>query len=207
MTLFQPVFRFLLVAVVALTTASCGFALRDSYNLPDEVTQVSLTSVDPYGELTRQLRNQLNQHKVELVAPANTVTNIHLLGESNSEQTLSLYQNSRVAEKEFRYVARYRVTVPQKGSYTFSTTLSRNFLDNPLTALAKSVEQDKLVAEMRTEATRQIMRQLSQLKGDIAEFERREAEQAALEQLEQGERPNKPEIIIETRQTETDTAQ
>ncbi|OOF24890.1 LPS biosynthesis protein [Salinivibrio proteolyticus] len=207
MTLFKPVFRFLLVAVVALTTASCGFALRDSYNLPDEVTQVSLTSVDPYGELTRQLRNQLNQHKVELVAPANTVTNIHLLGESNSEQTLSLYQNSRVAEKEFRYVARYRVTVPQKGSYTFSTTLSRNFLDNPLTALAKSVEQDKLVAEMRTEATRQIMRQLSQLKGDIAEFERRQAEQAAMEQLEQGESPTKPEIIIETRQTETDTAQ
>jgi len=122
-TLFKPVFRFLLVAVVALTTASCGFALRDSYNLPDEVTQVSLTSVDPYGELTRQLRNQLNQHKVELVAPANTVTNIHLLGESNSEQTLSLYQNSRVAEKEFRYVARYRVTVPQKGSYPLTWTM------------------------------------------------------------------------------------
>lgn len=153
------------------------------------------------------MRNALRQHKVDLVSPSQEVANIHLLGESNSEQTLSLYQNSRVAEKEFRYVARYRVTVPDKGSYTYNTTLSRNFLDNPLTALAKSVEEDKLVAEMRTEATRQIMRQLSQLKGDIAEFERQQAERAAMKDLEQGETPTKPDVIIETRQTETNTAQ
>jgi LPS-assembly lipoprotein len=60
---------------------------------------------------------------------------------------------------------------------------------------------------MRTEATRQIMRQLSQLKGDIAAFERQQAEQAALEQLEQGETPTEPNVIIETRQTETQPAQ
>ncbi|SIN99033.1 LPS assembly lipoprotein LptE [Salinivibrio sp. ES.052] len=207
MTLFNTVLRSLLVAVVSLTIASCGFALRGSYNLPDEVNKVSLTSFDSYGELTRQMRNVLRQHKVQIVSPSKEVANIHLLSESNSEQTLSLYQNSRVAEKEFRYVARYRVTVPNKGSYTYNTTLSRNFLDNPLTALAKSVEQDKLVAEMRTEATRQIMRQLSQLKGDIAEFERQQAEQAALKKLEQGASPSEPNVIIETRQTESKTAQ
>ncbi|OOF35153.1 LPS biosynthesis protein [Salinivibrio costicola subsp. alcaliphilus] len=193
--------------MVSLTIASCGFALRGSYNLPDEVDKVSLTSFDPYGELTRQMRNALRQHNVQMVSPSDDVANIELLSESDSAQTLSLYQNSRVAEKEFRYVARYRVTVPGKGSYTYNTTLSRNFLDNPLTALAKSVEQNKLVAEMRTEATRQIMRQLSQLKGDIAAFERQQAEQAALEQLEQREAPTEPNVIIETRQTETQPAQ
>jgi LPS-assembly lipoprotein len=205
--LFNTVLRSLLVAMVSLTIASCGFALRGSYNLPDEVDKVSLTSFDPYGELTRQMRNALRQHNVQMVSPSDDVANIELLSESDSAQTLSLYQNSRVAEKEFRYVARYRVTVPGKGSYTYNTTLSRNFLDNPLTALAKSVEQNKLVAEMRTEATRQIMRQLSQLKGDIAAFERQQAEQAALEQLEQGETPTEPNVIIETRQTETQPAQ
>ena len=203
MNLFNTVLRSLLVAMVSLTIASCGFALRGSYNLPDEVDKVSLTSFDPYGELTRQMRNALRQHNVQMVSPSDDIANIQLLSESNSAQTLSLYQNSRVAEKEFRYVARYRVTVPGKGSYTYNTTLSRNFLDNPLTALAKSVEQNKLVAEMSTEATRQIMRQLSQLKGDIADFERQQAEQAALEQLEQGKTPAEPNVIIETRQTET----
>ncbi|WP_077669017.1 LPS-assembly lipoprotein LptE [Salinivibrio costicola] len=207
MDLFNTVLRSLLVAMVSLTIASCGFALRGSYNLPDEVDKVSLTSFDPYGELTRQMRNALRQHNVQMVSPSDDVANIELLSESDSAQTLSLYQNSRVAEKEFRYVARYRVTVPGKGSYTYNTTLSRNFLDNPLTALAKSVEQNKLVAEMRTEATRQIMRQLSQLKGDIAAFERQQAEQAALEQLEQREAPTEPNVIIETRQTETQPAQ
>ena len=67
MNLFNTVLRSLLVAMVSLTIASCGFALRGSYNLPDEVDKVSLTSFDPYGELTRQMRNALRQNNVLMV--------------------------------------------------------------------------------------------------------------------------------------------
>lgn len=203
MLAMNNILRALVVTVVTLTTAACGFSLRDSYNLPEEVTKVSLTSFDPYGELTREMQTQLRFHDIDVVRASPDTTNIHLISESDRKSTLSLYQNSRVAEKEFRYQASYRVTVPEKGSYVFSTSVSRNFLDNPLTALAKSVEQDKLIEEMRVEATRQIMRQLSRMTSHIEDFERRQAEAEEFKRLQQQELQGKPGLTIETRVEES----
>ncbi|MGV2841391.1 luciferase, partial [Vibrio cyclitrophicus] len=42
------------------------------------------------------------------------------------------------------------------------------YLDNPLTALAKSVERDMIEDEMRKLATSQILRQMARLKANIA---------------------------------------
>ncbi|KXF79832.1 LPS-assembly lipoprotein LptE [Enterovibrio coralii] len=197
-TMFRSL-RTLLVVVAALATASCGFHLRGSYNLPDEIQTLSVTSFDQYGKLTREMKSQLRQHDIKLVSPAAAVSNLNLNGESYGESTLSLYQNSRVAEKQFAYTVSYSVTVPEKGSYNFSTSLSRTYLDNPLTALAKSVEEEMLAQEMRVEATKQIMRQLARLNAHIEEYERKEAEEKALRELYQGVDQKKPAITIETR--------
>ncbi|MGL5249647.1 MAG: LPS assembly lipoprotein LptE, partial [Enterovibrio sp.] len=111
----------------------------------------------------------------------------HFRSESYGESTLSLYQNSRAAQKQILYTARYSVSVPQKGSYEFSTSVSRTYLDNPLTALAKSVEEEVLAKEMRIEATKQIMRQLARLTANIEEFERQQMEQKILDEQYQKE--------------------
>ncbi|CZF77418.1 LPS-assembly lipoprotein LptE precursor [Grimontia celer] len=191
--------RTLLVVVAALATASCGFHLRGSYNLPDEIQKLSVTSFDKYGKLTREMKTQLRLHDIDVIPPAQTISNLYLKGESYGESTLSLYQNSRVAEKQFAYTVSYSVTVPEKGNYNFSTSLSRTYLDNPLTALAKSVEEEMLAQEMRVEATKQIMRQLARLNAHIEAFERKEAEEKALRELYQGVDEDKPAITIETR--------
>lgn len=192
--------RTLLVVVAALATASCGFHLRGSYNLPDEIQKLSVTSFDRYGKLTREMKTQLRLHDIDVIPPAKTISNLHLKSENYGENTLSLYQNSRVAERQFSYTVSYSVTVPEKGSYNFSTSLSRTYLDNPLTALAKSVEEEMLAQEMRVEATKQIMRQLARLNAHIDAFEQKEAEEKALRELYQGvEGDSKPAIIIETR--------
>ncbi|WP_434359297.1 LPS assembly lipoprotein LptE [Parasalinivibrio latis] len=189
--------RSLLVAVAVLATASCGFQLRGSYNLPDEIQNLSLTSFDQYSQLTRKMYEVLRLHDIKIVPPGSTVANLNLTGESWGERTLSLYQNSRVAEQEFNYVASYRVTIPEKGSYTFRATVSRNFLDNPLTALAKSVEQEMLVEEMRNEAAQQIVRQLARLNADIEDFEANKAAEEALK--EQPVTDGSPKIEVKTR--------
>ncbi|WP_325893588.1 LPS-assembly lipoprotein LptE [Grimontia sp. NTOU-MAR1] len=191
--------RTLLVVVAALATASCGFHLRGSYNLPEEIQKLSVTSFDKYGKLTREMKTQLRLHDIDVIPPAQTISNLHLKGESYGESTLSLYQNSRVAEKQFAYTVSYSVTVPEKGSYNFSTSLSRTYLDNPLTALAKSVEEEMLAQEMRVEATKQIMRQLARLNTHIEAFDRKEAEEKALRELYQGAEEEKPSMTIETR--------
>lgn len=191
--------RTLLVVVAALATASCGFHLRGSYNLPEEIQTLSVTSFDKYGKLTREMKTQLRLHDIDIVSPGSKLANLHLDSESYRERTLSLYQNSRVAERQFEYSVKYSVNVPGKGRYKFSIVLSRTYLDNPLTALAKSVEEEMLAQEMRVEATKQIMRQLARLNAHIEEFERKQAEEKALRELYQGVGDDKPAVTIETR--------
>ncbi|MGF1716335.1 LPS-assembly lipoprotein LptE [Photobacterium chitinilyticum] len=168
--------RTLFVAVMALATASCGFHLRGNYMLPDDIAKLSLTSFDQYGQLTRQVESQFKLHGVESVPPSETVPNLHLISESLGERTLSLYQNSRAAEYELTYVVSYNIVVPEKGSQTYSTKVNRTFLDNPLTALAKSVERDMIEDEMRQQASRQIMRQLARLTAVFNKLEEEELE-------------------------------
>lgn len=159
--------RLAVALLIASLLSGCGFHFRGSYLVPEEVSSMSLTSYDDYAQFTRDVKAELRHNGIELVTPAANVTNIHLLTESVSERTLSLYQNSRAAEKELTLRASYRVVVPEVGTRTFSTQVNRSYLDNPLTALAKSVERDMIEDEMRKQAARQIIRQLARLRNDI----------------------------------------
>ncbi|MDE1234395.1 LPS assembly lipoprotein LptE [Vibrio aestuarianus] len=162
-----------LISVLALTTllSACGFHLRGDYSVPEELHRMSLTSYDQYSTFTRMVKNQLRVTEIELVSPAKDVPNLHLLSEGVGERTLSLYQNTRAAEKELTFNASYRVTVPDVGTEVFSTSVTRSYLDNPLTALAKSVERDMIEDEMRKVAASQILRQMARLKANIAASE------------------------------------
>ncbi|WP_194437094.1 LPS assembly lipoprotein LptE [Vibrio fluminensis] len=155
------------VVLAASLLTACGFHLRGDYSIPEELDTMSLTSYDQYSTFTRMMRGQLRMNDVNVVAPAANVANLHLLGESVGERTLSLYQNTRAAEKELTFRASYRVTIPDLGERTFSTSVTRSYLDNPLTALAKSVERDMIEDEMRKLAATQIVRQMGRLKADI----------------------------------------
>lgn len=177
----KSIIRTFFVVLMALATASCGFHLRGNYMLPDDIAKLSLTSFDQYGQLHRQVKSQFQLHGIEPVAPSSKVPNLHLISESTGERTLSLYQNARAAEYELTYTVRYRIVVPEKGSQTFTTRVNRTFLDNPLTALAKSVERDMIEKEMREQAAKQIMRQLARLTAVFNQMEEEEL-QALLEQ-------------------------
>ncbi|MCG9638668.1 LPS assembly lipoprotein LptE [Vibrio sp. Isolate34] len=159
------------VTIVVLTVSllsACGFHLRGDYSVPEELNKISVTSYDQYSTFTRMMKGQLRMNDVEIVPPAENTPNLHIISESVGERTLSLYQNTRAAEKELTFRARYRVTIPELGSKTFSTNVTRSYLDNPLTALAKSVERDMIEDEMRKLATSQILRQMARLKANIA---------------------------------------
>ncbi|MFA0038092.1 LPS assembly lipoprotein LptE [Vibrio sp. 10N.261.52.A1] len=159
------------VTIVVLTVSllsACGFHLRGDYSVPEKLNKISVTSYDQYSTFTRMMKGQLRMNDVEIVPPAENTPNLHIISESVSERTLSLYQNTRAAEKELTFRASYRVTIPDLGAKTFSTSVTRSYLDNPLTALAKSVERDMIEDEMRKLATSQILRQMARLKANIA---------------------------------------
>ncbi|CAH6802078.1 LPS-assembly lipoprotein RlpB precursor (Rare lipoprotein B) [Vibrio chagasii] len=159
------------VTIVVLTVSllsACGFHLRGDYSVPEELNKISVTSYDQYSTFTRMMKGQLRMNDVEIVPPSENTPNLHIISESVGERTLSLYQNTRAAEKELTFRASYRVTIPDLGAKTFSTSVTRSYLDNPLTALAKSVERDMIEDEMRKLATSQILRQMARLKANIA---------------------------------------
>ncbi len=163
---FFSLIKLPLVLVLAGVLSACGFHLRDEYSVPEELHTMSFTSYDEYNQLTRHVRSQLKLNKVDLVQPSSNIPNLHLIGATIDERTLSLYQNSRAAEKELTYVVQYRVTIPEHGSTNYTTTVNRNYLDNPLTALAKSVERDVIEDEMRLQAAKQMMRQLGRVRAE-----------------------------------------
>lgn len=156
-----------LVLLSATLLSACGFHLRGDYDVPDELSKLSITSYDQYSTFTRMVKRQLRMNEIEIVQPADDVPNVHLISEGTGERTLSLYQTTRAAEIELTFVASYRVTIPDLGTKTFSTSVTRSYLDNPLTALAKSVERDMIEDEMRKLAATQIVRQMGRLKAAI----------------------------------------
>ncbi|WP_428776332.1 LPS assembly lipoprotein LptE [Vibrio sp.] len=165
--------------------SACGYHLRGDYSVPDELNTMSLTSYDQYSTFTRMMNDQLRLSKIDLVKPAVDVPNLHLLGEGIGERTLSLYQNTRAAEKELTFRASYRVTIPEIGSKTYSTSVTRSYLDNPLAALAKSVEREMIENEMRRLATTQIIRQMARLRVDIEAKEMLDSEVKPEQSVEQ----------------------
>ncbi|MEZ8040282.1 LPS assembly lipoprotein LptE [Vibrio sp. 1F263] len=177
------------VTIVVLTVSllsACGFHLRGDYSVPEELNKISVTSYDQYSTFTRMMKSQLRMNDVEIVPPAENTPNLHIISEGVGERTLSLYQNTRAAEKELTLNASYRVTIPELGDKTFSTSVTRSYLDNPLTALAKSVERDMIEDEMRKLATSQILRQMARLKATIAagNMNLEELEQVQVKELE-----------------------
>ncbi|NOI28968.1 LPS assembly lipoprotein LptE [Vibrio coralliilyticus] len=155
------------VVLAASLLSACGFHLRGDYSIPEELDTLSLTSYDQYSTFTRMMKAQLRMSEIEVVPPSDNVPNLHLLSEGVGERTLSLYQNTRAAEIELTFSASYSVSIPDIGIKTFSTSVTRSYLDNPLTALAKSVERDMIEDEMRKLAATQIIRQMARLKADI----------------------------------------
>ncbi|MGF1695011.1 LPS assembly lipoprotein LptE [Vibrio lamellibrachiae] len=172
MRLTSNSFKLACIVLTASLLSACGFQLRGDYSVPEELSTISVTSYDQYSTFTRVVKNQLRLNDVELISPNKDTPNIHLASESVGERTLSLYQNTRAAEKELTFHASYRVTIPEVGEKTFSTSVTRSYLDNPLTALAKSVERDMIEDEMRKLASTQIIRQMARLRADIELHER-----------------------------------
>jgi len=159
--------QFLLLSIMTSVLTACGFHLRGDYNVPKQLDKLSVTSYDPFSTFTRLVKKQLAQSNVNIVSPEENTPNLHLSSETQSSRTLSVYQNTRTAETELTLTINYRITIPNIGDRSFTTSVTRSYLDNPLTALAKSMEKSMIVDEMRKLAASQVIRQMARLKVDF----------------------------------------
>lgn len=161
----------LLIPLLCLALAGCGFSLRGSQALPAELQQVAVSAVKPHALLKRELKARLQVYQIPHVATQEVEDNaatvlIRLQPETLERRLLSVFSTGQVAEYELIYGVTYQVIFPDKEPLQASFEILRDYQDDPDKVLAKSRELDLVVSEMRQEAADRIIRQLTRQAGE-----------------------------------------
>ncbi|WP_027712752.1 LPS assembly lipoprotein LptE [Dickeya chrysanthemi] len=159
-------FLTLVLGLVVLMTAGCGFHMRGTTQLPTQLHNLILDSGDPYGPTTRAIREQLRLNDIQISEDTKRkdIPSLRYLGETLSHSTVSIFQDGKTAEYQFVMELKAQVLIPGDDIYPLSVTVFRSFFDNPLAALAKNAEQDLILQEMRQQAAQQLVRKLLTIK-------------------------------------------
>jgi len=153
----------LALVLVCFLLSSCGFHLKKASSLPDDLKQLTLVGDDQKSALFSYLQTELAMSDVTLVPASKQSAQLYLFKEQLERQTLSLFQNGQVAEYELAYSVSYVVKRPKQKAIEKRFELYRNYQDDPDKALAKAKELELLISEIRQQASRRIVRELSQL--------------------------------------------
>ena len=163
MVSFNAIKNTLALVLMCFVLSSCGFHLKKASSLPDNLKMLTLKGDDEKSTLFAALKNELKASNVELKPSAKNIAQLYLRKESIERQTLSLFQNGQVAEYELAYGVTYIVKRPGEKAIEKRFELYRNYQDDPDHALAKAKELELLISEIREQASRRIVRELSQL--------------------------------------------
>ncbi|GKW54804.1 MAG: LPS assembly lipoprotein LptE [Pseudomonadota bacterium] len=162
MAALQALKNGLALALVCLLLTSCGFHLKKASNLPDDLKVLTLVGDDEKSALFELVEKELIASKVEL-NQVGKHPELKIHKDRLERQILSLFDNGQVAEYELAYSVSYTLKRPGQKAINQSFELYRNYQDDPDNALAKAKELDLLLGEIRKQASRRIVRELSQL--------------------------------------------
>lgn len=153
-----------LSTLLSAALTGCGFKLRGDYFLSPQLQTLYLSSVDQHGELTRIVKEHLLLNNIKLVKKTfPNVPEIKILKDSLDRRTLSVFSNGQVAEYELIYSVNYELRIKNQDNQAFSFELTRDYQDDPNTALAKSRELSLMLSEMRAEAANKILRNMANI--------------------------------------------
>lgn len=150
------------LSLAVLVTAGCGFHLRGVTQLPAELQTIIVDSSDPYGPLTRLIKDELHNSGITISDEASStkIPSLRIIGIQESQNTASIYRDGITAEYQLVMTVDAQLMFPDKGIYPLNVKIFRSFFDNPLTALAKDTERSLLQTEMMKQAAQQITRRL-----------------------------------------------
>ncbi len=158
------------IFIACLALSACGFALRGSQALPENLTHVVINAPLQYSGLSQaleerlpvyQLQSVIGLKRLETSISPNSVVVVNLQPESFERRLLSVFSTGQVAEYELVYSVSYQVAFPGKLPITNTMIVSREYQDDPDQILAKSRELDLVLDELRMESADRIIRLLS----------------------------------------------
>ena len=145
-------------AVVALL-AACGFQLRGKADLAFDTLYVQ----GPRLSISKQLKKQLEINGVDVVESAEKAELVmELMSEDTEEQILSLSGEGVVREYELYYRVHFRLRNPASETWGPPQVIEnrRDFTYDDTQLLAKQFEREQIYNDMRSDATRELLRRL-----------------------------------------------
>ena len=158
----------LAILLSTLLLSGCGFKLRGTHDLPEQLKTMHLYSLDRYSELARVLKSYFAVNGITLVQENSdkSVTEFILYKDKLDRRTLSLFPNGQVAEYGLIYSVKYAIAVKGQVAQPFEFEIYRDYQDDPQSALAKSKELKLILKEMRQQAADKIIRQMASFKAN-----------------------------------------
>lgn len=143
---------------VVFSLASCGFTPRQANLVPQELRQLAIVtqpSTQAFAEALKRL-GSLN----DLVWRSESDIRLNLIDEKVTRRLLSVFASGQVAEYELNYTLRYQLSV-DSASIPLEINILRDYQDDPKQVLAKSLELELIMQELRTQAAEQLLRTLA----------------------------------------------
>lgn len=151
-----------LIQFAVLVTAGCGFYLRGTAPISQEIKTLILESQDFYGPLTRAIEEQLHLNGVTIIKDTKRkdVPSLRIITARETQDTASIFLNGKAAEYQIALIVEAQVLLPGQNPNPLSVSTFRLFFDDPLTALAKSSEKEIIYQEMRDQVAQKLVYKL-----------------------------------------------
>lgn len=154
--------RHLIFSLLVLVISGCGFQLRGSLNLYEDISPLYLQQNNA-SELARDLKLLLATNKIMVVNKTNqSNSQLLLLNEETSRRVLTVDGDGRAKEYLLTYTVYFSIKIKTASAkvITDSISLSRSLLFNTDAVLAVSNESEVLYKDMKHNAARLILLKL-----------------------------------------------
>jgi len=157
--------KMLLMLVLAMLLAACGFHLRGDAKMPFKTLFIEADNLA--SPLISELRRNLAANHVQLVQKAEQAEVVlNISSDLPEKQILTLGGSGRVSEFQLRYRVSMRAYDQEQRVWlpADELLLSRDFTYDDAQILAKESEEAQLYQSMRSDMVQQIVRRLSHAK-------------------------------------------
>jgi len=150
----------LLLIPIILIIASCGYTLRGSINVPNNITEISVSS-EEYSPIVNSINKILVSNNIEVTSSKNKSLNrIIIVSERFDRRQLSMNITGRVNEYEIIYTVNFQINSPLEKSSTDSITLYRDYSFDENNIMGNSDREEYIQNQMMSTASTLIFHKL-----------------------------------------------
>lgn len=156
--------RILLIIIISVMSAGCGFRLRGSIDIPAWFNNVAIVNQGVHRDLVTTLKDQIQAYHIHVLPDVQGATYLLiLLRDSSQQQISSISASTTPRQYQLLYTVYYKVIkasgepiVPEG-----QVTVTRQLTVNNDRILGSDSEESTTYSEMRRDAAMQIMNRVS----------------------------------------------